>query len=53
MTELLFLHQCSHKNFKLFFFIPPVYEIWGYEVNFEGMTWKWIKTKNNIPEWLL
>ena len=36
--------QCSHSKFKLGVFIPPHFEIWGYEVKFEGMTfWDDIK----------
>ena len=30
--------QCSHSKFKLGVFIPPHFEIRGYEVKFEGMT---------------
>ena len=30
--------QCSHSNFKLGVFIPPMYKICGYEVKFTGMT---------------
>ena len=30
--------QCSHPNFKLGVFIPPMYKICGYEVKFTGMT---------------
>ena len=38
------LQQCSHSKFKLGVFIPPHFEIWGYEVKFEGMTfWDDIK----------
>ena len=32
------LDQCSHSNFKLGVFIPPMYKICGYEVKFTGMT---------------
>ena len=32
------VHQCSHSKFKLGVFIPPHFEIRGYEVKFEGMT---------------
>ena len=46
VLHLFNIIQCSYKNFKVGFFIPHVYIIWGYEVKFEGMTWKWIKTKN-------
>ena len=30
--------QCSHSNFKLGVFIPPMYKICEYEVKFTGMT---------------
>ena len=37
-------NQCSHSKFKLGVFIPPHFEIRGYEVKFEGMTfWDDIK----------
>ena len=34
----LVCNQCSHSNFKLGVFIPPMYKICGYEVKFTGMT---------------
>ena len=36
--QCAFISQCSHSNFKLGFFIPPMYKICGYEVKFTGMT---------------
>ena len=39
------LGQCSHSNFKLGVFIPPMYKICEYEVKFTGMTFYLEKVK--------
>ena len=35
---LVCLFQCSYSNFKLVFFVPPMYKICEYEIKFTGMT---------------